>query len=239
MTLNTFGTQEEALAMLARYFIQLANEAIEDRNHFAVVLSGGRTPLGLYRLLSSPAYSDKVSDWSRVFFFFGDEQYVPYTEPGSHYATASDVLLAPLHLSSANVFPVNTSLPPEEAAAAYQQQIEDFYMVTDIRFDLILLGLDTNGQTAALLPHSSILQDSKPGIRAVEDQATGQWHITFNAPFINNARHIAFLAFGSEKAGIMQQVLQGTPDTDRYPAQLIRRERIAWFTDTAAAALLR
>lgn len=238
MTLNIFDTRDEALTVLAKYFIQIANEAIEDHDRFSVALSGGHTPRKLYELLATDAYREKIRDWSKIYFFFGDERYVPHTDPASNYRMAKESLFDPLDIAASQVFPVDTSLPPHEAAATYQEQMEDFHIVREIRFDLILLGLGDNAHTASLFPHTEVLQDNIPGVKAVWVKENESWRITFNAPMINNAKHIAFLVFGKEKATAMQHVFSDSINIDLYPAQLIRKKRIAWFTDTEATTLL-
>lgn len=238
MTLNIFDTRGEAIGVLAKYFVQIANEAIEDRDRFSVALSGGNTPRELYTLLATDAYRDKISDWSKIFFFFGDEHYALPADQESNYHMAKESLFDPLNISPSQIFRINTALSPQEAAADYQEQLENFHMIREIQFDLILLGLGNNVHTASLFPHTEVLRDNVPAVRAVHLPENASWRITLNAPMINNARHIAFLVFGREKAAAMQHVFSDTINIDLYPAQLIRKKRIAWFTDADAAALL-
>jgi len=56
--------------------VEISKESIANSGRFTVVLSGGSTPKSLFRLLSSEAYENRV-DWSKTFFFFGDERNVP------------------------------------------------------------------------------------------------------------------------------------------------------------------
>ena len=95
MTLNTFETKEEAALVLARYFVQLAKEAIEENGRFTVALSGGFTPQRLHELLTSPPFRDEV-EWDKVYFFFGDERYVPHTDKDSNYKMANETLHLPV-----------------------------------------------------------------------------------------------------------------------------------------------
>lgn len=237
MTLNTFGTREEAIAVLARYFVQTAQDAIREDGFFSVALSGGSSPRALYEMLAGSQFRDKVI-WNRICFFFGDERYVPATDATSNYGMAKASLLDPLSIAQEQIFRVDTSLPPEDAADNYQQRLFDFFKTEEPRFDLVLLGLGDNAHTASLFPGTSILQETKPGVSAVWVEAKQTWRISFNAPLINEARHIAFLVFGPEKAAAMQHVFSGDNNANLYPAQLIRKEHTAWFTDEAATALL-
>src|SRR5688572_27886922 len=75
----------------ARSFVDIADQAIEQRGRFLVSLSGGNTPMKLYELLGSQ-FQDKV-DWSRVHFFWGDERCVPADDPGNCYGQAKKAFL--------------------------------------------------------------------------------------------------------------------------------------------------
>ena len=66
------------------------------------------------------------------------------------------------------------------------------------------------------------------------------WRVTFTAPLINAARHIAVLVEGAAKADILQRVLEGPYQPDVLPAQLIQpvNGELHWLVDAAAAAKL-
>ena len=49
----------------AEHFVRLAQAATVTQGSFAVVLSGGSTPTGMYRLLATPEFADCV-DWPHV-----------------------------------------------------------------------------------------------------------------------------------------------------------------------------
>jgi 6-phosphogluconolactonase len=239
MELNIFNTENEVLAALATHFVKIADEAIAARGKFSVALSGGNSPKKLYELLAS-AYHDKV-EWEKVYFFFGDERNVPQTDKDSNYLMAKKALFEPLHISAANIFPVDTSLAPKEAAEKYEEEIETFFDDGELSFDLILLGLGDNSHTASLFPFTPVLHDRTPGVSSVflEDQQV--YRITLNAPLINEARHIAFLVYGEGKAIAVHHVLEDDENIEEFPAQLIEPivGEIEWFLDEAAAAMLK
>src|ERR1700760_3175323 len=143
MKLNVFKNEDEVLRGLADYIVGIASESISTNGQFSVALSGGNSPKKLYELLASPDYKDKI-EWSKVHFFFGDERYVPLTDPQSNYLMAKKAILEPLELSYRQIFPVNTSVSPEEAAARYTNDINLYFAGFDARFDLVLLGLGDN-----------------------------------------------------------------------------------------------
>ena len=110
--------------------MEIASESISSHGQFSVALSGGNSPKKLYELLASPGFKDKV-EWSKVHFFFGDERYVPHNDPQSNYLMAKKALLEPLELSYRQIFPIDTSLSPEEAAKAYTTDINLYFAGTE------------------------------------------------------------------------------------------------------------
>jgi 6-phosphogluconolactonase len=238
MKLNIFNTENEVLAALAAYFVQVANESVTKQGKFSVALSGGSSPKKLYELLASSFKNDV--QWDKVYFFFGDERNVPQTHPDSNYLMAKKALFDPLNINTSNVFPVDTSLDPKDAAQRYEAEIEAFFEDEEQSFDLILLGLGDNSHTASLFPHTPVLHDRTPGVKEVFLQDQQVYRITLNAPLINEAQHIAFLVYGQAKAIAVHHVLEDDEDIEEYPAQLIEPivGEIQWFLDHDAASML-
>ncbi|WP_201983967.1 6-phosphogluconolactonase [Hymenobacter rubidus] len=239
MPQHVFDSVAEVLQHLADFFVEQAHQAVAARGRFTVALSGGSSPKKLYELLASGAYRERVP-WAQVFFFFGDERDVPADDPQSNFLMAKTALLDPLHIPSANVFPVNTRLEPEEAAQAYTQAINNFFGPEAARFDLILLGLGDNSHTASLFPHTAVLHVATASAEAVFVEELNAERITLTAPLINQARAVAFLVFGADKAAAVRRVLKGERDIEQYPAQLIApaEGEAHWFLDKAAGAEL-
>ncbi len=234
--LHIFDTTDEVLTALADYFVKAASEAIAKNGQFTVSLSGGSSPKKLYELLASDTYRGQV-DWSKVFFFFGDERNVPDTDKDSNALMVQTALFTPLKISSAHVFKVDTSLKPAAAADDYTDTINHFFDNGVVKFDLVLLGLGDNSHTASLFPHTDILKNKNAEVKEVflEDQQV--YRISFTAPLINQANKIAFLVYGGGKAEAVHHVLEDAVDIPEYPAQLIRKD-VDWFLDEAAASAL-
>ena len=239
MKLNVLDTPEQVISAAADFFVEIAEEAIATRSRFSVSLSGGSSPKKLYELLASDQYQNKV-DWSKVYFFWGDERYVPQDHPDSNYLMVKKALFEPLSISDAQIFPVNTSLSPEASAKAYAEDIATFFDGKGIEFDLQLLGLGDNSHTASLFPHTPILHDDSVSVKEVwlDDQQV--YRISMTARMINQARYTAFLVYGQGKAEAVHHVIEGERNIEEYPAQLIKPldGELLWFMDKAAASKL-
>jgi len=239
MELHIYKTPDETIKGLADYFIQTVKIAIKEKNECTVVLSGGNSPKKLYELLASMDYGNQI-DWDKVYFFFGDERYVPFNDPGNNGNMVKKALFEPLMIPDANIFYINTAVPPEESAKKYSQRILSYFKNNPVRFDLILLGLGDNAHTVSLFPHTPVLKEKKALVSAVYIQELFSYRITMTAALINEAHAISFLVYGDAKANAVHDVLEGEKDFETYPAQLIIPEDgvLHWFVDEDAAKSL-
>jgi len=238
--IHIYKDAEQAIKGMADYFVQTANAAIKEKGRCTVVLSGGDSPKKLYQLLATWEYGRQI-DWDKIYFFFGDERYVPFTDPANNGSMVKKNLFDPLRIADTNIFYVNTSVPPDEVARKYAQRILSHFKNKPVRFDLILLGLGDNAHTASLFPHTPVLKEQKALVKAVSLEDQQSHRITMTAALINEAHAIAFLVYGAAKAKAVHNVLEGEKDFETYPAQLITPEDgvTDWFLDEEAAQSLR
>ena len=236
MELHIYKTADEVITGIADFFVATVNAAIKKNGACTVVLSGGNSPKKLHELLASPAYNKKI-DWDKIYFFFGDERNVPFTDKDNNGLMAKQTLFDPLHIDDSKIFYINTALSPDEAAVDYAKRIQSHFEKKPIQFDLILLGLGDNAHTASLFPHTPVLFEMKDLVSAVFVKELKLYRITMTAPLINEAHEIAFLVFGEAKAEAVFHVLKGEKNIAEYPAQLIEAEdgMVHWFLDEAAA----
>lgn len=237
--INVFESEDKVLAAVADVIVAKAHEAVAQRERFNIALSGGSSPRRLYELLSSEQYKRKI-EWNKVFFFFGDERYVPLRDRNSNFLMARETLFEPLSIPEPHIFAVNTKLTPTEAAHEYEGRLLRHFKDPHCRFDLILLGLGDNSHTASLFPFTTVLHEQKALIKEVFVDEVKMYRITFTAPLINAARVIVFLVYGASKAEAVHHIIQGEENMMAYPAQLIRPEdgELLWFLDKAAAAAI-
>lgn len=239
MSLLIYKAKSELIHDLAEYVIATAKTALEQQDCFNFVLTGGNSPKDLYHLLST-TYRDTI-DWTKVYFFIGDERNVPPGHESYNGLMARKTLLDPLNIPADHIFFVDTTLEPEQAAAAYYKAIADHFNGSDLSFDLILLGMGDDAHTASLFPGTTALKSKEVGVEAVYVEKLSTYRITFTAPLINKAKNIAFLVFGEAKAEALKHVIEDTDkNPELYPSQLIAPidGKLTWFLDDEAASLL-
>jgi 6-phosphogluconolactonase len=222
---------DELVAGAAEAIAALVREATDARGVAHVALSGGSTPLPVYERLATIAIA-----WARVELWFGDERMVPPDHPSSNYRMARTSLIDTV---GARAHRIRGELDARVAADAYEQELVDA-RGTPPRLDLVLLGLGGDGHTASLFPHSPALEPTARWVIPTTTTA-GEPRVTLTAAAIAAARHVRFLVSGTGKAGVLAEVLEGSRDPGRLPAQLITAADtdVEWFVDHAAAAQLR
>ncbi|HEY8561326.1 MAG TPA: 6-phosphogluconolactonase [Pyrinomonadaceae bacterium] len=243
--IKVFANIEELNNFAAEKFIEIGNEAIKKRAAFTVALAGGSTPKALYRLLAAEPFSKRI-DWSRIYFFLGDERNVPADDAESNFRMISESLFEPLRIPQTNIFPWRAGeKPPEETAKEYEIAmswifVEDEQEKTRPVFDLILLGMGADGHTASLFPYTEALSVSDRFAVANPVEKLCATRLTLTYPVINYAANVIFLVAGAEKAETLKAVLEGDFAPEKYPSQnvLPRNGNLFWLVDGGAASLL-
>ncbi|MBU6298288.1 MAG: 6-phosphogluconolactonase [Alphaproteobacteria bacterium] len=203
---------------------------------FRLALTGGSTPRALYHELSM----QRDVDWPRVEFFWIDERFVPPDSPDNNYRMARDAFLSGIPAIEENVHPIPTTGDPDGAAQAYEATLQKVYgagALDPLRplFDLVLLGLGSDGHICSLLPGSPVLEERRLWVAAVR-HGRPETRITLTYPSVQSSRATAFIVTGQEKAQAVRAVRAG----DRtLPGGRLRPEgELYWLLDRDAAALI-
>ena len=231
----------EALAeAAAKRFLDSAKRAVEKSERFIVVLAGGSTPRALYRRLTEPPYRDGVP-WAKSFFAFSDERCVAPDDEASNYRMAQETLFGPLEIPEVRVLRMKGEQVPNEAARRYEVRLGDLFLgQPKRRFDLVLLGIGTDGHTASLFPGTEALKERERWVAANHVPQLDAWRLTLTFKALNSARRVIFLATGEAKAQVIAEAFGGVEHAEPYPCEGVaplhaRREVLI---DRAAASLI-
>ncbi len=201
----------------------------------AVALSGGSTPKALFTLLATPEFARRIP-WERVHWCWGDERFVPPDDPSSNYRMAHEAMLSHVPVPPDHVHPIpTTGLSPAAAAAVYEQTLRELHGDGDLSrplFEIVLLGLGTNGHFASLFPDTPSLQEREAWVMEVTP-AGEKTRITLTYPALESCRHAAFMVAGAEKREALAAVRAGQEDLPA--AQYRPAGELHWFVDDAAA----
>lgn len=237
LVIQEYNGIKELNKAAAGLFTELARTAVKAKKYFSVFLSGGNTPKEIYKLLASPAYSEKIP-WEKTFIFWGDERYVPADSEMNNSHMAFDALLKHVPVPPFNIFPIPTSLSPERSAETYDELLHRFLNEHPHPIDLILLGLGTNGHTASLFPNTPVLHENVRWVKEVFIPELNMYRITLTAHFINKAFNIVFIVSGKDKSKVFAEITGDNYEPERLPAQLIKPEKgnLYWLIDREAGS---
>jgi 6-phosphogluconolactonase len=248
---RVYRDNEELALKAARRFARLADQYVVGCGRFTVALSGGSTPKAMFALLAQSPFVETIP-WSSIYFFWGDERCVPPDHGDSNYRMTAETLLVRVGVPEENVFRIPAELAdPKLAAQTYADTLQQFFLKTiDTkstaplsnvpRFDLVFLGMGSDGHTASLFPGTAALHNDTDIVTANYVEKFQAYRITLTAKTINNARNVTFLIAGQDKAETLKQVLEGDPRIEPYPSQMIHpvKGTLLWLVDEAAASLL-
>ena len=214
-------------------------------------LSGGSTPKLLFQLLAAE-YRERI-DWGRLHFFWGDERCVPHDDPESNFGEVKKLLFDHVPVNWDQVYAVDTTLEPEEAAAAYGELMmrvlpsnSDGLPILDVN----MLGMGGDGHTASIFPHNQDELLHHAAICAVATHPeSGQQRVTMTGPTLMAADEVCFLVTGAGKTEKVREILgadAGAEDGGKadasgaanYPAAHVKPTsgKLFWFLDEAAAS---
>jgi len=228
-------------AAIGHFLYNFVQTAIDRQGYFTIALSGGVTPAALYQTLCRPPFSTTIC-WPKMFFFWGDERFLPLDHPGNNFIMAQKNLLTHLPINSDHVFRMPTEIRPYTTAALhYQRTLANAFDALTSRnapwaegeypsFDLVLLGMGTDGHTASLFPDHPALKRTDWVAEVESDQAAPPVpRLTLTLPVINNADTVLFLITGAVKNKLAESFFACQPQS-RYPASLVRpRQRLLWY----------
>jgi len=228
--------QEDMVNSAAKIFADNCRAAIAEKGNFTIALSGGVTPIPLFRLLASQQWIDQV-EWDKVSIYWVDERCVSPEHPDSNYGMARRELLS--SVSTTQYYRIKGEINPEEAAKQYEALLRDHFNTPNDeipRFDFILLGMSGDGHTGSIFPESPALYEAK---RLVIDQYVKERNadrLTLTLPVINNAKYCMFIVTGKEKHVALANALDLLAEPT-LPTQLVRPTHgtLIWMVDEAAA----
>lgn len=221
--IQKFADNPAVASAFAQKFVQLVEEYSKTQSKITVSLSGGSTPKLLFSLLAEQ-YSDKVN-WDLLHLFWGDERCVAKDDPESNFGEANRLLISHVSIPPANVHRVHGESDPSAEAVRYGQEISS-HLLADEKgvptFDILLLGMGSDGHTASIFPHQMELLNSPEICEVATHPVSGQKRITVTGQILNAAKNVFFLITGESKASVLSEIVNRNGHFENYPMSFVK-----------------
>jgi glucosamine-6-phosphate deaminase len=235
MEIRVFETKEQA----AKQAFETIREGIEAGSVRTLGLATGSTPLMLYKEMREEKLN--VSDITTVNL----DEYVgmPADDPHSYHYYMENELFS--HLSFKESFlPNGTAVDLEMECVRYEKILNDHPV------DIQVLGIGANGHIGFNEPGTSFeslthVVDLTESTREAnkrffeKEEDVPVQALSMGIKSILAAKKIILLAFGSQKAEAVQQMVEGSVD-NQHPASVLQTHpNVMVFADEEAASLLK
>ena len=136
----------ESLAVdLSQNINEILVETIKKRGRVSMAVSGGSTPIPLFKVLSHLGL-----DWSKVDLTLVDDRWVSSDHKDSNELLVKSHLIKNKAVN-VNFIPLkNDASTAKEGRASSEEALQSF----SLPFDIVILGMGTDGHTASLFPCS-------------------------------------------------------------------------------------
>jgi len=181
---------EQAADLIA----EAVRRVISEGRRFAWAISGGETPVPMFRRLGALALPWHLIDTWQV-----DERVAPPDDPDRNRSLQAKALPVEA-LDGIRWMPVEDD-DLETAAARYAATLPD-------RFDVVHLGLGVDGHTASLVPGDPIL-DVRDRDVAVTGLYEGRRRLTLTYPGLSRAERAIWVVTESQKRDALRALIAG------------------------------
>ena len=203
-------SEDEFVRLSTEFILKQAHRAIAQKGFFNLVISGGKTPLKIFRALAG-----RDEDWKRWFLFWADERCYPTDHFERNDFQAFRLWLDHIQIPRENIFSIPAELGPKKGAKEYSKKIDKIQS-----FDLSLLGLGGDGHTASLFPENLSLNqnDTRSVIGVQNSPKPPAKRVSLNYSTLLKSITVAFLlnSHGKENA------LQALKNHERIPGSFIK-----------------
>ena len=201
---------------LAARIRDMLSESLHKQGRASLAVSGGTTPVPLFEALS---HIDL--EWSRVIVTLVDERWVENTASESNEHLVRTYLLKDKAAKARFVGLKTAAATAEAGEIACSKRLHEVPMP----FDVLILGMGSDGHTASLFPGASHLAaavdtDSGRICTSIIPPDAPYERMTLTLPTILNSSHIFLLIQGEKKRSAYARAINGGPP-DEMPIRYI------------------
>lgn len=215
-----FSDQTELVDQLAKTITDLLSQGITARGKASLAVSGGTTPVALFRQLSTADIP-----WDKVDITLVDERWVEPDEEDSNEKLVRTHLLQ--NRAARAVF---TGMKNAADTAGTGEDLCEKALKNVLQpFDVLILGMGGDGHTASLFPGAKKLAaatDMQSGktCMGIAPLTAPHERMTLTLPVILNSRNIFIHITGTDKKEVLAKAEQDGP-VEAFPVRFVLRQK--------------
>ena len=214
-TFLEFSSKEQLDRSLSQRIAKIMSRALRDYSKGTLVVSGGRSPIGFFKLLSKTQI-----DWANIVVTLADDRWVDVSHKDSNERLVRDLMLRN-HAENAKFVSLKTG---DDSASDGAIELEHSFPKI-ISFSLVILGMGADGHTASIFPNTDSLRDgidlnSSKQFIASKPADAPHMRISMTARRLLAADEIIIHITGDEKRKVLDKALAGT-DAAEIPVRII------------------
>jgi 6-phosphogluconolactonase len=178
-----------------------ADLAIKKQGYFNIVLSGGQTPILIYKKLSLLDLN-----WDKWQFWLADERILVNSKSELNKTLIFNSFLDHIKYNQDQIHFLEDGLNLIESISLYQKELNKVSI-----FDLVLLGIGQDGHTASLFPGNNLGEDvNSPSVLGIDNSPKPpNKRISLSINRLSKSTDVYFLVKGLDKKDIIENILNG------------------------------
>ena len=220
--LNKYASSQLLNEDLNAHIVSALKQAIKQKGHASLAVSGGTTPIPLFIMLSQ-----QDLDWHRVFITLVDDRWVDDIHEASNEKLVKIYLLQNKAKLANFVGLKNSCENPFVGSVITDKLLTKFPMP----FDVLILGMGEDGHTASLFPRAANLaagldMQSDRKVIGMTPLTAPFDRIKLTLPTILNSQNIYLHLVGQVKMNVLEQAEKGNNITEMPIRAILQQDKV-------------
>lgn len=217
---HSFDSKEACAKALANDLAKHLKEAQSSRKHSSLVVSGGGTPLPMFKALK-----EAPLDWAKVTVTLADERWVGASDNDSNEKLVRENLLP----SASKFVSLKNSAPSAEEG---EEKANQAIAAIAESFDAVVLGMGGDGHTASLFPNHAKLSEAldlnnPKHCMAINDAPKPPpERMTMTASALLNSHWLVIHITGEDKLAVLEKALKEGDSTELPIAAFLHQKDV-------------
>ena len=211
-----FKSKRSLLKNLSKEILNIAKKSITEKGFFTIVLTGGKSIIGLYKILS-----EANSNFDKWHIYISDERFLTKDHQDRNDVVIKNIWLNNNRIPEKNIHFIQAELGLVKARKAYEDKINKVGL-----FDIVLLSIGEDGHISSLFPGHKYNKSQSVIIERNSPKPPKE-RISMSFDKLNNTKNLFKIIIGKSKIPIVKRLLKD----EKLPANSINGEIEKVFID--------